>query len=119
MKITKNNPVREFNVGSKQEIRIRDCGRIYLEPNEMITFSGPADSEYDVTRKEWGYYATPSINKRLLNFGFKTALVRNSERHIFVMLVKEDKMQLFMDYLSRENSELLSWLDADSAFINS
>ena len=54
-----------------------DCGRIALAPDEQVTFTTEAGGEYDVTRKSWGFYATPSINGRLKTFGLRAALVRN------------------------------------------
>jgi len=48
-----------------------------------------------ITAKDWGFYATPSINGRLQQFGFKTALVENPQGRIYVMVVEEEKIELF------------------------
>ena len=79
MKIIEKNPSREFKVGCEQSITLKDCGDIFLEVNEQVTFLTTDTAEYDVCRKEWGYYATPSMNDRLKRFGFKTALVKNTK----------------------------------------
>ena len=40
-------------------------GTVYLAPNEQLTFVTENKNRYDVARKYWGFYATPSINSRL------------------------------------------------------
>ena len=40
--------------------------------------------EYDFVAKDWGFYASPSINDRLVREGFKVALVSNTENKIFM-----------------------------------
>src|SRR5881628_2648488 len=77
MKVSERNPPREFQTGRGEPIVIRDCARIRLEPDEQVTFVTPAGAEYDVARKAWGFYATPSLNGRLLNFGLRAALIRS------------------------------------------
>ena len=69
----------------------------------------PSDKEYDVTRKDWGYYATPSMNGRLKSFGYMTALVKNSSGMLYIMIVDEDKMDLFESYLDEENQKVVQW----------
>ena len=44
---------------------------MFLRNNEQLTFRN-GKSEYDVAKKNWGYYATPSINNRLKKFKFRT-----------------------------------------------
>ena len=97
MKIIKKNPPRKYNVGIDNQITIKDCGSILLEENEQITFLTNNQKEYDVARKNWGFYATPSVNLRLKNQGFKTALVRNSMGQWYIMLVEKDKVKKFIN----------------------
>ena len=61
--------------------------------------------------KDWGFYSTPSINGRLKNEGFKTALVENQNGQIYVMSVDKDKLDLFEKYCKDENQTVLEWLD--------
>ena len=68
MEFNKKNPPRKFKVGIKKEITIKDCGTIELQNDEQVTFLTGKSAEYDVARKSWGFYATPSINGRLKNF---------------------------------------------------
>ncbi len=111
MKISiKKNP-RSFKVGKNHNIVLQDVGKIHLSDNEQVTFISNNKKEYDVCRKEWGYYATPSMNDRLKRFGFKSALVRNYKDQIFLMLVENEKMSLFFEYLSEEDNSVIKWLD--------
>jgi hypothetical protein len=110
MKLKVIDPPREFKAGAS--IIIKDCAQIELQPDEQITFLTEAGAEYDVARKNWGYYATPSLNGRLKSNGFKTALTKNTvSGRFFVMLVEDSKQDLFTKYLKAENMILLEWLD--------
>lgn len=106
MKFEEKDPPRVFSVGSTNML---DCGRIYLAPEEQVTFVGPTGREYDFVAKSWGFYATPSINNRLRNQGFKTALVRNREDRYYVVTVEEEKVDEFKDYLGSHH--VICWLD--------
>ena len=111
MKLNEKSPPREYNVGLENQITIKDCGSIQLEYDEQVTFNTKSGKEYDLARKDWGYYATPSINGRLKNFGFKTALVKNSNGRLYIMIVDNEKMDLFESYLIEEEQEVLEWLN--------
>ena len=111
MKFIPENPPRIFHVGRNEDIEINDCGKISLAPNEMVTFIDGTGNEYDVCRKEWGYYATPSINQRLANNGFRTALVKNLIGNTYIMLVNREGEEIFLQYLSEEGSVIICWLD--------
>ena len=79
MKIFKKNPPRKFKPSPIKNIILKDCAKIYLKSNEQVTFVTDKKQEYDVCKKDWGFYATPSINGRLKFFNFKTALVQNKK----------------------------------------
>ena len=104
MKVNKKQPPRKFLVGAKNEIEISDHGTIYLKENDQISFITKDSKEYDIVRKDWGFYATPSINGRLVNQGFKTALVKNIKGMFYVMLVEKNKIGEFEKYLIEENN---------------
>jgi hypothetical protein len=105
MKLSEVN--RSFKVNN---INLKEIAKISLEDNEMITFI-KNNKEYDFTAKEWGYYVTPSINGRLKNEGFKTALVVNNYNKLYVMIVDMEKINEFKEYLLKENSKVICWLD--------
>ena len=111
MKFNKKRTPREFRVGLGDQIVIKDCGNVHLKPDEQITFITSDGKEYDVARKDWGFYATPSMNGRLTNQGFKTALVKNDNGMYYIMLVDKNKITLFENYLSQEKNYLVKWLD--------
>ena len=111
MKFKRNDPPRKYEAGFDVKIEISDCGKIDLDPDEQVTFVTPSGGEYDVTRKSWGFYATPSLNGRLKNFGLKAVLVKNRINRFFVLLVEEGKEDLFLDYAGKEPLEIVCWLD--------
>jgi hypothetical protein len=113
MKIKPIDPPREYQCGFDVKRTIRDCARVELEADEQITLLGDAGSEYDITRKDFGYYATPSTNGRLARFGLRTAIARNRLGQLFVLLVESGKEPLFDRYLSEEKMQLMAWLDTD------
>lgn len=102
---------RRFQVGVA-DIELSHVANIVLEPDEMITLISAGNREYDVTAKDWGYYATPSVRKRLKQFGMRAGMMRNLETgDLFVVLVFEDKVAHWRRYMEIENQELISWLD--------
>ena len=111
MKIEPLLPPRKFFIGLDDHIEIKHCANISLDDNEQITFITNLGKEYDVVRKDWGYYGTPSVNGRLKKFGFKTALVKNVNEMIFVMIVEKDKIEQFNKYISKSKQEIIQWLD--------
>lgn len=111
MKFDENFPPRTFKVGKSASIEISDCGDVYLEPDEQITFKTEAGHEYDFSKKNWGFYVSPSLNSRLLNFGLRVVLVKNVQsNHFFLMAVEKGKEKEFKQYLSEENMEIITSL---------
>lgn len=113
MKLDLKETPRKFTVGRNRRIEISDFGKISLATDEMISFVTASGKEYDVTAKSWGFYATPSLNGRLKNEGFKTALVKNIQGRYYIMLVENEpkKIAEFLDYLAVGPQELVEWLD--------
>ena len=106
------NPARGYFVGVNGDIEIQDCGSMDLAPCEQVTFVTDQGGEYDVTRTAFGFYATPSLDKRLPQFGLHPVLIRNKDtRNHFVLLVEEGKEEVFERYLSEENLEIVIRLD--------
>jgi hypothetical protein len=91
---------------------MKDCGSVNLEPDEQITLITDDGAEYDVARKEWGFYATPSLNGRLASFGLRGVLVHNQVTgRYFILLVQRGRETEFKDYLVQEHCEVVTWLD--------
>lgn len=115
MKQKLKNPPRSFRVGQAGEIEILDFGEIFLQPNEQVTFVTESGRNFDFACKDWGFYATPSINGRLVNEGFRTALVENMQGRIYIMAVDRNKIDLFDSYCRAEQQTILRWLDEHPA----
>lgn len=111
MKVTKIDPPRVFHVGVEGSITISDCARVHLDANEQVTFVTEDGKEHDFARKSWGYYATPSVNGRLVDQGFKTALVRNAAGRVYVIVVEAERLAEFNEYVQRERLVVEEWLD--------
>lgn len=112
MKTFLKNIPREFEVGNSKKFKMKDCGEIFLENNEQVTFKKSNGGEYDVAKKNWGYYATPSINSRLKNFGFKTLLIKNLKtKRFFIFLLEKGKGKLLNEYIKHENLKIICDLD--------
>jgi len=113
MKVTPTDPPRVFEVGGGERIRLKDCARIHLEPDEQVTFVTESGAEYDVARKSWGFYATPSLNGRLPQFGLRGALVKSPAGRFYVFLVERGREAEFQGYLDVEQHAVICWLDSD------
>lgn len=113
MKVDQKDPPRRFEVGNAVRFSMSDCGDIALEQNEQVTFTTPAGGEFDVARKDWGFYATPSLNGRLPQFGLLGVLIRNTiTGRYFVLLVEKGEEAAFDAYMKQESLEVISWLDS-------
>jgi hypothetical protein len=111
MKLVECNPPRTFRVGPGAKIVLSDTGTVFLEVDEQVTFKTSAGTEFDVVRKNFGYYATPSVNKRLVDFNFRTVLVRHrTSRRAYVLLVERGWEETFYDYCKWDNLRVVCWL---------
>jgi hypothetical protein len=111
MKIYKKKKSRNFLVGRKNNITIKHCANIDLNSDEQITFVSKR-KEFDFVKKNWGYYVTPSINGRLINFNYDTALVKNRNGLYYVLVVEKNKKKSFKRYISSEKNYLVCWLNS-------
>jgi hypothetical protein len=105
-------PAREFEIGS---VTISHCADIELDPDEQITFVTASGTQFDVARKSWGYYATPSLNSRLPAHGLRPALTVNPQNKIALLLVESGCEEQFSVYLSANGIRVVAWLDSDNA----
>lgn len=110
------DPPRRFEVGNTIRFPMSDCGTLRLAPDEQVTLVTEAGGEYDVARKDWGFYATPSLNGRLPQFGLRAVLIRNrGTGRYFVLLVERGRESLFDAYCEQENLAVVHWLDSTEA----
>jgi hypothetical protein len=116
MKVNLIDPPRVFEVGFGEKIQMKDCAHIEMEPDEQVTFLSKSGSEYDVARKNWGFYATPSLNGRLEGFGLRGVLIKNrGTGRYFVLLVERGREDLFDEYCRRENLAVIHWMDGSAS----
>jgi hypothetical protein len=95
---------------------MKDCGELRLDPDEQVTLVTARGGEYDVARKDWGFYATPSLNGRLVQFGLRGVLIRNrATGRYFVLLVERGTEDGFDAYLVQEGLEVIAWMDSTAA----
>jgi len=117
VRFTPIQPPRVFTVGPKRDIHLKDCARIGLEADEQVTFETASGAEYDVVRKSWGYYATPSLNRRLLQFGLHAALVKSPDGTFYVFLIEGDRIEDFHGYCAEQSLKLVRWLDGSEKLV--
>lgn len=113
MKFDRKDPPRRFTVGNQIQFDMHDCGNLALAPNEQVTLLTEAGGEYDIARKDWGFYATPSLDGRLSGFGLHAVLIRNTlTGRYFVLLMEQGQEDAFNAYLEQESLEIIAWLDS-------
>jgi hypothetical protein len=101
---------RRFKVGLKKDIEIKHIANIYLNSDEQVTFFSKKKRQYDFVKKDWGYYATPSINGRLKKFNFLTCLIKNKlTKRFFILVVYKEKINLFRKYIKKEKLKIVGW----------
>lgn len=116
MKFAAKTPPRRFTVGNSVKFDMLDCGEVRLMPDEQLTFKTASGAEYDVAAKDWGFYATPSLNGRLEQFGLRGVLIRNRDTgRYFVLLVERGHEPQFDTYCVQENLAVIAWLDNTAA----
>jgi hypothetical protein len=113
MELEIKNPPRQFAVGTGEaSFQMSDCGTVWLQPDEQVTFVTKSGAEYDVARKDWGFYATPSLNGRLRDFKLRGVLIRNRKTgRYFVLLVEAGHEASFARYCVQETLAIVTWLD--------
>lgn len=112
MRVDRRDPPREFQVG---RLTLRHCADVELEPDEQITLLTGSGTEYDIVRKSWGYYATPSTNRRLAEHGLRAALTAGADGRVALLLVERGHEDEFEAYLAEQRMRVIAWLDSDEA----
>lgn len=112
MKINLYNKPRFFHI-KDGDVTICDLGKINLDTDELISFQTASGHECDFVAKNWGFYPTSSVNSRLKNEGFKTALVRDKNDKLQINVVELDKVDSYKKYLKShvKSKRIICWLD--------
>lgn len=111
MRFSPKEPPRRFEAGTDTKVTLSHCGDMHLGPDELISFVTDSGHEYDITRKEWGFYATPSLNHRLLQHNLHAVLARNGTNQFFLLLVENGKEAAFEAYLAAQHMTVVYWMD--------
>lgn len=120
MKVTLIEPPRTFGVGRRGGT-LDHVADVELGHDEVVTFRTDSETEFDVTRKSWGYYATPSLNGRLREHGLRAALAVGVPRadgepeRMYLLLVEAGREEDFQTYIDAEHMRVVAWLDTDAA----
>jgi len=116
VKIRPNDPPRTFRVGHDRSIEIAHAADVELADDEQVTFTTTSGTEFDVVRKDWGYYATPSLNSRLPDHGLRAVLVRGRRlKRMYLLLVERGHEDAFHRYIEWDGLDVVCWLDDDEA----
>lgn len=91
-----------------------DCGAITLAPDELVTFVTESETEYDIARKSWGYYATPSLGDRLCEFQLRAVMTVNHLGKYSIQLVEKGLEKQFFEYLQDEQMTVVAWMDSNA-----
>lgn len=112
MRIERREPPRAFQVGP---ITLCHCADVELAPDEQITLVTASGTEFDIVRKSWGYYATPSTNRRLAEHGLRAALTAGTDGRVALLLVERGHEDAFEAYLAEQRMRVIAWLDSDES----
>lgn len=109
MRVDLKKPPRRFAVGDGT-LQLAHVADVALDWDEMVTFVTDQGTEFDVVRKDWGYYATPSLNGRLPDKGLRPVLCASGDR-LYLLLCEAGREADFADYLAGQKMRALRWLD--------
>lgn len=115
MNIESLDPPRRFRPREDDELLISHVANITLDPHEQLSFVTDSGTEFDVVRTEWGYVATPSLNRRVRDHGLRAVLVCNQDGRLYLLLVEAGKEELFQTYLAETGQTIVCWADSDEA----
>tara|TARA_B100000242_G_C43014256_1_gene471612 strand:+ start:754 stop:1095 length:342 start_codon:yes stop_codon:yes gene_type:complete len=102
---------KKWKVGMKNNILISEKCSIQLNNNEQINFSSKnfKNIENEICKKNWGYYLTPSINKRLIKYKHKVFILKNLKKSFYLAIVKNSNITEFKKYCKNENLKFFSF----------
>ena len=84
--------------------------RVTLEADEQVTLTTGSGNEYDVCRKSWGFYGSPSFRTRMARYNLRPAFVGDG-RQVHFMAVENRREDEFHRDLAARKLSLIVWLD--------
>ena len=99
--------IRSWTVGLKKDIHIKEIAQIKLKLNEQVSFYSDNLNkiENEICKKSWGYYLTPSIDKKLKKYGQKIFIMKNSKKNSYLVIVNNSKLREFKRYCMSEKQQ--------------
>ena len=107
MRLIKKN--RKFIANNKTNVVLKDVGKVILQNNELLSLQ-KSNKKNEICAKEWGFYLTPSINKRLKKQNLIVVLTKNNINKKFLMLVNKSKLKIFKNYCKIESLKIINWI---------
>ena len=107
MRLIKKN--RKFIANNKTNVVLKDVGKVILQNNELLSLQ-KSNKKNEICAKEWGFYLTPSINKRLKKQNLIVVLTKNNKNKKFLMLVNKSKLKIFKNYCKKESLKIINWI---------
>ena len=88
---------------------------VHLAADEQVTLLGESGSEFDVTRKAWGFYGSPSFRWRMPRFNVRPALIGNKDAVRYFCVVEAGHEAEFEASLDAAALVLYVWCDQPDA----
>ena len=85
---------------------LKKTADIHLLDDEFVTFKDKK-KEYDFSKKNWGYYISPSLNYRLKKNSYDIIIIKNEFNRFFLCSVEKNKKRLFLNYLKKTNQNIV------------
>lgn len=89
---------------------LKKTADIQLLNNEFITFKDK-NKEYDFSKKNWGYYISPSLNNRLKKNSYVVVIIKNKLNRFFLCGVKKTEKKSFTSYLKETEQKVICKLN--------
>lgn len=113
IKVDLKTSPRTFKLGNFTMI---DHGKIHFmseqkDTNEFFSLTNAKNMECDIAATSWGYYLGPSLNSRLKNQGFRSAIMVNKMSQLYIVAIDEGEMEKFNSYIKQNDLKVITWLD--------
>jgi len=82
-----------------------------LEPDEQVTLVSSSGTEFDVVRKSWGFYGTPSFGLRMPRFKLRPILFLSGDGTQYFAAVERGWEAEFKLALNSRDIQTSFWLD--------
>lgn len=89
--------------------------KIFLKKDEQATLV-LKKSNYDFAAKNWGFYVTPSFQKRCKNNSLKPVIVYNKKKEYFLYLVMDNHKDKFISFLKKKKLLIRKWINTSKYF---